>query len=388
MADIADIIDIINSTPIDQAILLVAPHGVGKSETIRDTMVAQGYRIVPLFLGQAADAGDIIGLPTKRTVHVPEQKIKFSHNGKETIDVIPAHDEEVTDFAPPKWWPLSMDEKVVIFLDEINRGKPEIMQCVMDMVLNRRLNGRYLPPNTRIIAAMNPLDDGYYQVEELDPALMDRFNVYDFKPEIKEWLEWANRNECSDVITGFIAKHSDMLDPPSSKEASAGKVYPSRRSWKRVSDIIKNKPELLQGNRNTFKNIVMGIVGINAQAMLNQYIQTLGSGVTAENILLNWDEKLAAKTKKLQMQEMININLQLALYLKDHVAEMKADKENYTIPMIKNLEKYINSIPVEAQAGFFGHIQEATNKQEIWPRFVFSANKSLGTKMMATIAGK
>lgn len=371
MASIKEFIDIIDNTPVSQAILLKGIHGVGKSESIKSYMEARGYRMVTLFLGQAADAGDIIGLPTRIAKTDPHTKEEYF----------------ITDFAPPKWWPVDMNENVVIFLDEINRGKPEIMQCVMDMVLNRKLSGRALPENTRIIAAMNPMDDGYYQVEELDPALLDRFNTYDFRPTVDEWLEWAHDSSVNGIIEGFIGKHNDHLDPPNSKDAKSGEVYPSRRSWKRVSDILDGNPKLLEGNRKTLMNVLLGVIGTRSATALDKYIREVGSGLSAKLILEQWDEKVEEKVKIMQIQESLHMNNQIAYWMDDNVDKLKKNKD-YAAKICKNIENYIGVINTECQAGFFGIVSEASNKSKEWPRIMIVSNSNVGKKFMETLRGK
>lgn len=375
MASIKEVISILKHTPNSQAVLLKGVHGIGKSESLKEYVEKDGYRMVTLFLGQAADAGDIIGLPTRI-----EKTIKDAEgNVIETCFV--------TDFAPPKWWPLDMNEKVCIFLDEINRGKPEIMQCVMDMVLNRKLSGRSLPAETRIIAAMNPMDDGYYQVEELDPALMDRFNVYDFRPTVEEWLEWAHEAKVNGIVSSFIGKHNDHLDPPNSKDAKSGEVYTSRRSWKRVSDIINADPKLLEGNRKNLLNILLGVIGTRSATALDKHIREVGSGLSSKLILEEWDDKVEEKVRIMQIQESLHMNTQVAYWLEENIAKLKKDKDLAT-RICKNLEHYVTTINVECQAGFFGMIAEATTKGKEWPRIVVVANKNIGTKFMETLRGK
>ena len=82
-------------TPPDQAIMLEAIHGIGKSEFIKSYWESRGYKVIILFCSQMADAGDLIGLPDRIDV-----------NGIKT-----------TIFCQPYWWP-KVNEKVVIFLDE------------------------------------------------------------------------------------------------------------------------------------------------------------------------------------------------------------------------------------------------------------------------------
>lgn len=377
MANIAETLEIVANTPEEQAILLKGIHGVGKSESIRDGLVALGYRMVTIFLGQAADAGDIVGLP---------DKIEMEFNiGGEMVK------HRVTDFDPPKWWPFDMNDKVVIFFDEVNRGKPEIMQCIMDMVLNRKLNGRDLPSHTRIIAAMNPMDDGYYQVEDLDPALLDRFNVYDFTPTNEEWIEWATseNGQVHEYVIRFIAKHGDMLDPPSSKEAKVGEVYPSRRSWVRVSNVIKRNEKLLAGNREVLNNLIRGIVGVKAQSAFNKFINEIGSGLSPELIMTKFDKKIEEKVKKMNISEAIHMNGQIAIWLEDHTATLEKKSEiARSTALMENLEKYMNATHVEAQASFLKTLGDSNKNKKKWPRLVLSLNKTLTNKFQASYRGE
>jgi MoxR-like ATPase len=264
MPGIQQIYRIIKHLPISQPILLQGKHGVGKSDILRKMFEEDGYRIQPLFLGQAADAGDLIGLPNRVSLRNQDGSIMLDPLGQERI---------VSDFAPPIWWPFAEDEKVVIFFDEVNRGKPEMMQCIMDLTLNRKLNGRQLPKHTRIIAAMNPLEDGYYQVEDLDPAFLDRWNVYDFTPTKDEWLQWANESGIHKHVIGFINTYKDYLDTPTSSKTKASEVQPSRRSWERVSDVINMTPDLIK-DLFLLNDIMAGIVGTSATSALGYIVPT------------------------------------------------------------------------------------------------------------------
>ena len=145
----------------------------------------QGKKVVTLFLGQMSDPGDIIGLP-----FLDEKTSK-------------------TDFRPPYWFPDD-GKPVVLFLDQLNRARPEILQCVMDLTLNKTLAGKRLPEGSQIISAVNEGEE--YQLTDLDPALLSRFNVYYFKPTVSEWLLWAAEHKIDARVIDFIEKHSDCLE--------------------------------------------------------------------------------------------------------------------------------------------------------------------------------
>lgn len=159
---------LLQATPAAQNVMLVGKHGIGKSEILTAFFASKGQRVVTLFLGQMSDPGDLIGLPTKNEA-----------TGK-------------TDFMPPYWFPTD-GKPIVLFLDELNRARPEVLQTVMDLTLNRRLAGRALPQGSRVIAAVN--DGEEYQLTDLDPALVSRFNIYQFRPTAEEWLLWASKKQ-------------------------------------------------------------------------------------------------------------------------------------------------------------------------------------------------
>ena len=87
-------------------------------------------KVVSLFLGQMSDPGDLIGLPYKN-----------EKTGN-------------TEFMPPYWFPTD-GKPIVLFLDELNRARPEVLQTIMDLALNKKLAGKQLPEGSRIISAVN-----------------------------------------------------------------------------------------------------------------------------------------------------------------------------------------------------------------------------------------
>ena len=58
---------------------------------------------------------------------------------------------------------------IVLFLDELNHARPEILQTIMDLALNRTLAGLQLPEGSRIISAVN--EGEQYMVEVAGPKI-------------------------------------------------------------------------------------------------------------------------------------------------------------------------------------------------------------------------
>ena len=130
---------ILDNTPSEQNIMLVGKHGIGKSRILEEYFSARGQKVVTLFLGQMSDPGDLIGLPEKN-----------SKTGR-------------TDFMLPYWFPVD-DKPVVLFLDELNRARPEVLQTVMDLTLKQR-------------RTENLLENHFQKAAELSVQLIMEMNI-------------------------------------------------------------------------------------------------------------------------------------------------------------------------------------------------------------------
>lgn len=86
---------------------------------------------------------------------------------------VPDTNKEQLSFYRPK----DIDDAEIVFFDELNRADPKTLNAVFEMIQKKSLNGVPLPKLRMVIAAINP-NDGNYQVDELDPALVDRFDMY------------------------------------------------------------------------------------------------------------------------------------------------------------------------------------------------------------------
>lgn len=372
MANIKELRDIIEYTSPRQPILLRGPHGMGKSEILKKILQDQGYNVTIIFLGQASDAGDLIGLPHKYEVETNEGK-RF-----------------VTTFAAPEWFPTDPNAKFGLILDEINRSKAEMRNCIQDLTLNFVLNGKPLPKESRIFAAMNPPTDGYYDVEDLDPSLVDRFNVYDFNPTEAEWLDWARTDgNVHEAVVGFIEKNPDSLDCPPPSQAKADGIYPSRRSWKKVSDNLHMFEELVN-KRDILRNQLNGIVGIGEASNFITFLKDFGSGITPALILTKWDGKLEGKIRQLEIQQQIALVNQIAIYLENNVKDF-VKNETISKKVLGNLEHFIYTIHVESSAMFFSKLKDDFHNKTVkktWPQFVVMGNKKLADRFTEIIKGK
>ena len=309
--DARELQQVLALTPPEQNIMLVGRHGIGKSQIISQFYEQQGRRVVVFFLGQMSDPGDLIGLMDKDL-----------KSGRSV-------------FLPPYWWPRE-DEPICLFLDELNRARPEILQSVHDLALNRTLAGKRLPPGSVVISAVNQGDE--YQLTDLDPALVSRFNLYEFAPTVEDWLLWAHQKEVDPRVIAFIQKEPQHLEgealAPEDAWRAAGLVkHPDRRAWVRVSDFIK--PHQAVGEIH-----LKAIAGMVGTAPALAFRQSLGHSlkVSPEQILYHF-ERYRKKLKEMSLQELVLLNEQILFWLNSK--KVRADDEE---TVRQNLLAYLKAL--------------------------------------------
>jgi hypothetical protein len=314
-----ELLRILELTPEDQNIMLVGRHGIGKSEIIEQFFSRRGAQVVTLFLGQMSDPGDLIGLPALGAA-------EGGAGGK-------------TEFRPPWWFPLD-NKPVTLFLDELNRARPEILQTVMDLILSKTLAGRTLPAGSRVLSAVNEGEE--YQLTDLDPALLSRFNIYYFAPTVEEWLLWASGQKLDARLISFIEQNPDCLDGDLMIDAGLEKGA-DRRSWTRVSAVLAAAGELDE----TVEKALSGIVGISAAFKFAEFVK---NGAGRDNRLFLEDfEAAREELERMGAHELTSLNESFfrIIEIEEDPARIKRH--------IANLEGYVKWLAEEKRNEVLAH---------------------------------
>jgi len=243
-----------NVTPI-----LVGHHGKGKSQVIQQIAKEDGVGFIDLRLS-TQETGDLLGLP----------EIIRDHEGTPVA----------TTFMKPNWFPT--EGRGILFLDEFNRAKKDVLQSMLQLVLDRQFHTHVLPEGWKIVAACNPETDDYPGLAIDDKALIDRFCYIKFEPTVNEWLSFAESQGASPAILGFIRKQPEMLEGKL-EEFSLDFVEPSRRSLLTLAKLhnkIKDNP--------LFKEIAFGMIGITATAAMMKHIQENEVSISGMELLANY----------------------------------------------------------------------------------------------------
>lgn len=309
---------ILENTPAEQNIMLVGKHGIGKSQILENFYKKKNCKVVTLFLGQMSDPGDLIGLPEKN---------EKTHK---------------TEFLLPYWFPLD-DEPIVLFLDELNRARPEVLQTIMDLTLNRKLAGKSLPKGSRIISAVN--DGSEYQLTDLDPALVSRFNIYTFSPSVEDWLFWAKNNGIDGRIIDFISENPECLDSNANEiQTSNLERTVDRRSWHRTSEIIKKFETL-----NDFcKILISGILGNSITAEFFKFVQQ--KRVPSAKRILSDFENCKKDLEKISSIEFSDLNNSVFRFLEN--SEIRESEKEIYAKNLKNYFDFLENISSELKSHF------------------------------------
>ena len=288
-------------------VLLRGRHGVGKSQVVYQIAKNMELPVVERRASQMTE-GDLVGLP--------------SIEGNRT------------SFNPPDWFKQACEEPVVLFLDEVDRATLEVRQGIFELTDSRKLNGHYLHADTLVFAAINGGEHGeQYQVNEMDPAELDRYSVWDIEPTVEDWLGWAKEN-VDQLVWDFINQNRDHLEHKGDYEPN--KVYPSRRSWDRLNKVLEGA-DLLESPGPELFALSVSFVGFEAAVAFNDFAANYDRQVTVEQLLRGEREETLAG---------FGLNEHCALIEKLEAAGIF--KEEMPKAQLENLGKYFLMLPSEA----------------------------------------
>ena len=151
-------------------VLLIGLHGTGKTQSIMDLCAERGLNMKYYSCSTLDPYTDLVGVPVPKQF-CPECNVYFDQN----TDV--CSEGHTTEAALKMVRPREVDEAEFIFFDEFNRADPKTLNAIFEIIQFKSINGEPLKNLKCCWAAMNPPEE-QYQVEEVDPALLDRFDLY------------------------------------------------------------------------------------------------------------------------------------------------------------------------------------------------------------------
>ena len=263
----------------NQVPLLVGETGIGKTSLAARVAEVHNWELVTID-GNLSTEVVIGGSPTVETVthtdvHVNTQDVKT------TVYAVHHTLEHVAQA-------VDTGRQVILFIDDINRAEHAVQQELMNLILNREINGFSLSDQVRIIAAMNPEDSFDYQTIDMDPAQQNRFVWLYMNADYMQWIDWAIGASIEEKVIEFISSYPEYLNQRHEDDIDA-----TPRSFERVSGLyrIYKNQEGTSYSRDVFMNVIRGNVGkLIAEAFVN-FIES------DQEPLITFDDVLAAVQK-------------------------------------------------------------------------------------------
>lgn len=157
-------------------VLLIGLHGIGKSTIVKSLAEKLNLRFKYYSSSTLDPFTDIVGIP------------------------VPDKDNKTMNFYRSK----DLEDAEFLMFDELNRAHPRVLNAVLEIIQFKTVNGTPLPKLKMVWGAINPPGEDY-QVEELDPALVDRFHIY-FKMNSElnlKYLEDKSTPEIAKALYGW-----------------------------------------------------------------------------------------------------------------------------------------------------------------------------------------
>jgi hypothetical protein len=301
------------------ACLIWGRHGIGKSAVVRQVCDESGYKYFDLRLGNVTE-GDLLGLPTI--------------------------EDGSTSFAMPDWLQSLIrycqdhpDSGAVIFFDEINRGRREVLQSVFQMVLDHKIHTVVFPDNLYVVAACNPNDDNYVVTDLGDEAFMDRFCHIALQPSVSEWLAYETSKGMSPERLAFISKQPDLLE--SSMSPCVIDRKPSRRSHEKIDAMWR-----MNLDRSLFTELSYGLIGKVATIAFLESLKSLEVPIPAQDILNKYDKKLRKRV------------LAYAASSEESRSDLLKATNDNLIAYIEGLDKAGEKVPSDAMASLVQYMYD------------------------------
>ncbi|MDB8805245.1 MULTISPECIES: ATP-binding protein [unclassified Romboutsia] len=332
--------------------LVVGESGIGKTALAKKLAKENEWSLIVID-GNLLKEGEIGGLPTV------ESYIISNSNGQEIVKkttVYAVHNKlrEIDE-------EISKGRNVLLFIDEINRCEHTVQQELMNLILNREINGYKLHDDVKILAAMNPSSkygsDFDYQVVDMDAAQENRFVWLNMESDYNQWLKWAIGEGLEQKVIEFISTFPEYLH-----KINEGDVSATPRSYERVSKsykVYKDQKDSIP--KAVFLNVIKGNVG---KVIAEEFINFIESDYSP---LISYEEVFCGETlsesviEKVKNESHTRLYLSVMNILRDLESNIK--NEDYEASYyINRFVQFLKVYPIDLMVGIMKEIKNSYKK--------------------------
>ncbi|MGL4740630.1 MAG: ATP-binding protein [Sarcina sp.] len=328
--------------------LVVGESGIGKTALAKKIATENGWNLVVID-GNLLKEGEIGGLPTV------EDYVSIDSKGheiekKKTVYAVHTKLQEIEQS-------IVDGKTVLLFIDEINRCEHTVQQELMNLILNKEINGYKLDNNVKILGAMNPSGkyggDFDYQVVDMDSAQENRFVWLEMESDHVQWIKWAVEEGIEEKVIEFISTFPEYLNKINNDDVRA-----TPRSYERVSksySIYKDKKDSIK--RNVFLNIIKGNVGKVIAEEFMAFVET------DNKALISYEDIFSGDTLSKTVLDAVKEESHTRLYLSamNIIKRIDADivnndgNKNY---YVDRFLQYIKVYPIDLMVGIMKDIKD------------------------------
>ncbi|MBU3810606.1 MAG: ATP-binding protein [Candidatus Niameybacter stercoravium] len=329
--------------------LVVGQSGIGKTALAKKIAKENEWSLVVID-GNLLKEGEIGGLPTI------ESYTAIDANGNQVekkMTVYAVHNKlkEIDE-------EIASGKKVLLFIDEINRCEHTVQQELMNLILNREINGYRLHQNVKILAAMNPSSkygsDFDYQVVDMDAAQENRFVWLNMESDHVQWIKWAVSAGIDPKVIEFISTFPEYLNRKNEDDVRA-----TPRSYERVSksyQVYKEQKDVLP--RTVFLNVIKGNVG---KVIAEEFMSFVESDCRP---LISYEDVFAGDVLSDAVMEQVKSESHTRLYLaamnilKTLELNIKNNEEE-SAESIARLVAFLKAYPIDLMVGIMKEIKNS-----------------------------
>lgn len=312
-------------------ILIKGPAGIGKTKFCESLANELGLELVKLDCAQSGDAGDMIGL----------------------LEI----ENHVHKHTRPSW--MDPDKKVLVFIDELNRAKPEVIAALMQLCSPEQgFNGYYLAPGSRVIVAINPSDIAANDCPPLPRPLYTRFWRFDAEVDVELWCDWAESENLNKLIINFIKSNEGYLHREDENVENESEDTVNPRSWENFARMFDNSYNsgdytnqfgyLTEEGIDLIRSDATGCLGSDMAITFSEWIEKNGD-ILDDDKIANATEhdwhKIEKIIEHMGPSEFVRLNDNLNLKYKSLVEKKKLTKEQSL-----NFNRYFFTIKREIRA--------------------------------------
>lgn len=285
-------------------------QGLGKTQVVKQVAEQQRVGFVHLHLA-TQEVGDLVGL--------------LVHNADGTVK-----------HARPEWLPT--EGKGILFLDEINRAHPDVIQAMFSLITSRTIHTHVLPAGWSIVAAANYQNESFTVTDTSDAAWLSRFCHLHFEPTKQEFVTYAE-GRGAELVADFIMENEELLEKRGARPEIP--ITPDRRSW--LDMVAKLDDEDMDKGIRT--EVYCGILGLTAGSRYINWQSSKERKIRIRDILRDYDN-VRARVKEMNKKKETRFDA-LNTPLEELEARLQQADARLEPKEIENLKRYYLDLPLE-----------------------------------------